>query len=125
MAKVLIVEDSMIVSFHIRILLEGSGYEVVACLTRGEDVEDAFKFYKPDIILLDVMLDGTMSGIEAAVIIRKSSACPIIFMSALSDVASLEAIQHVENTFQIGKPFDDEDVLRTIREATTRSSFIK
>lgn len=118
MTKVLIVEDSMIVSFHLRILLEGNGYKVVACLTRGEDVEEAFKFYKPDIILLDVMLDGTMSGIEAALLVRKQAPCPIIFMSALSDVASLEAIQHIENTFQVGKPFDDEDVMRTIRKAT-------
>ena len=117
MTKILIVEDSMIVSFHIKILLESNGYEVVACLTRAEDVEETINLFAPEIILMDVMLDGPMSGIESAIMLRKKNKVPIIFMSALSDVDSLNAIEEIKNTYQLGKPFDDEELLQAIRNA--------
>jgi DNA-binding response OmpR family regulator len=116
MDRILIVEDGLIVAMHLKIMLANNGYEIAGHLTFGEDVFDTFKKLNPDLLILDNMLEGEMTGIEAAKIIRTISEVPIIFISALTDDKTLDEIAKISNARKQKKPFVEELLLTDIRE---------
>lgn len=120
MYKVLIAEDGLIIAFHLQKLLERNGYEVIANLTHGEEVVEITKKHNPDVIILDIMLQGAISGIEVANEIRKFSEVPIIFMSALTDYQTIKEIIPITNTVKLNKPFDEEELIEKINRLTSR-----
>lgn len=108
MYKVLLAEDGLIIAFHLQRLLENNGYKVVGNVTNGEEAVSLAKEHNPDLYILDIMLQGQMTGIEAALEIRKFSDVPIIFMSALTDYKTLEEIDEINNVVKLNKPFEEE-----------------
>ena len=89
--KALIVEDDMLISLVERRLLERLNYEVVDVITKGEEVMHAFDKQQPDLVIMDICLEGTMNGIEAARALWKHTDLPIVFISGNSDLY-LEAV---------------------------------
>jgi CheY-like chemotaxis protein len=75
--NILIVEDESIVAKHIQHSLKKLGYFVVGICSSGEDAIKTAEDVKPDLILMDIMLKGDMSGIEAAAQIREKFNIPI------------------------------------------------
>lgn len=114
MSKILLVEDGLVVAFHLKIILEMNGYEVVAHLTRGEEVFDSFKESNPDILILDIMLEGEMNGIEVAKKIRTTSEVPIIFLSALTDDGTLGEIAGISNSLKHNKPLNEGILIKEV-----------
>ena len=114
MSKVLLVEDGLVVAFHLKIILETNGYEVVAHLTHGEEVFETFKQLNPDILILDIMLGGEMTGIEVARKIRTISEVPIIFMSALTDNGTLDEIDQISNSLKHNKPLNEGLLIKEV-----------
>ena len=121
MSKILLVEDGLIIAFHLRKTLEDNGYNVIAHLTKGEEVFDYVEKLQPDLILLDIMLAGEMTGVEAAKELRKISRVPIIFMSALTDDKTLDAIATIGNAIRISKPFERDFFAEEIEEMLMES----
>lgn len=115
MRKVLIVEDNLIASMHLTMMLGDMGYEIIGKLTFAEDVLEFIKANEPDIIFMDIMLEGKMSGIEAALEIRSYTDVPIIFLSALMDKVSTEDIAKVSNAKRTTKPFSDESITSVLQ----------
>ena len=71
-ARVLIVEDEKNIAEDIKISLWNLGYEVIASVTRGLKAIEKVDELLPDLILMDIELEGEMSGLEATEIIHKS-----------------------------------------------------
>ena len=71
MAKILIVEDESIVSLNMQYRLQRLGYEVSAVASTGEEAIGLASDMQPDLVLMDIMLQGDIDGVEAADIIRE------------------------------------------------------
>src|ERR1043165_2125327 len=87
--NILIVEDESIVAKDIQHSLKKLGYTVVGMCSTGEDAIKAAEETKPDLVLMDIMLKGDMSGIEAAGKIREKFNIPIIYLTAYADERTL------------------------------------
>lgn len=111
MAKVLIVEDNILISHHLKSLLVSAGFEA-HIIMHGEKVDGFVRDNKPDLVLMDVMLAGAMDGIEATEQLRTHSNIPVIFISALTNYESKQKLIGIPNLYFFRKPFDEVAVVK-------------
>lgn len=112
--QLLIVEDSQLVSFHLQKVLEKAGYHILAALTSGEEAIEFVKDQKPDLILMDIMLDGELDGIEASIMINELVDVPIIYLTALNDESTLERVKGTFPYSFLNKPFSESELLSNV-----------
>ena len=110
-ARILIVEDEAIVQLDLQRQLEQLGYSVAGTATRGDEAVAKALELKPDLVIMDVRLDGPMDGIEAARHIRANQGIPIIYVTA--HAGSLEDAQDVFGPC-LSKPFRGTELQATI-----------
>jgi len=103
--SVLIVEDEPIVAEDIRESLEEVGFRVVGVAYDSEDALDLLGKHSIDIALLDITLSRPMEGIELAHQINKKHSMPFVFLTALSDQSTLEAVRETLAMGYLVKPF--------------------
>lgn len=115
--KILIVEDEQIVAVAIEGHLQRLGYEVVGNAISGADAYEKAAELEPDLVLMDVRIEGPIDGIETARRIRESRDVPVVFLTAYSDVDTVERAKDVEPYGYIVKPFDPKDLHTTIEMA--------
>jgi two-component system, LytTR family, response regulator LytT len=115
--NILVVEDESIVSKDIQMSLRKLGYNVVAACSNGEDAIKAAEEFTPDLALMDIMLKGEMSGIEAAEQIRERFNVPVIFLTAYADESTLSKAKITEPYGYIIKPFKEIDLRTSIEMA--------
>ena len=115
--NVLVVEDESIVSKDIQHSLKKLGYHVVGAASTGEQAVALAKEHVPDIILMDIMLKGEMSGIDAAEAIRKEANIPVIFLTAYADESTLAKAKVTQPYGYIIKPFKEIDIHMSIEMA--------
>ncbi len=106
--KVLIVEDQRITSLSLKENLESLNYEVTDVVDRAENVCKSIDANVPDIILMDIILKGKMTGIEAAEIVMNSYHIPIIYLTASSDDRTLRKAKITHPYGYVIKPFNLE-----------------
>lgn len=87
--KLMIVEDEFITSMDLNDKLEEMGYDVVSLAASGHQAVERAKSFNPDIVLMDIVLQGEMTGIEAAEIIG-SMGIPVIFLTAHADKETVQ-----------------------------------
>jgi len=114
-AKVLIVEDEQDVAYILTHTVERLGFSVVGCEATGERAVKAAGKLRPDIVLMDISLAGTMDGIEAAKEITRTYHIPVVYVTALSDDMTLERVAASTPYGYILKPFQDDE-LRTVMD---------
>lgn len=102
--KILIVEDSETVSRQIENTIISLGYESVGIAKSGEVAIEMAKKLLPDIIIMDIWLQGELNGSETAAIITKTLDKPVIFLTASSDVSLLETLKNSRGTSYMVKP---------------------
>ncbi len=115
--KILIAEDEYIVAMDIKKILEKIGYEVTSFVNNGTDVIQKAGSEEPDLILMDIMLSGDMSGIEAAEIIKGKYDIPIVYLTALTDEQTINKAKITEPGGYILKPFDEKGLRSAIEIA--------
>ena len=115
--NILIVEDESIVAKDIQHSLKKLGYTVVGICSTGEDAIKTAEDVKPDLVLMDIMLKGEMSGIEAAGQIREKFNIPIIYLTAYADESTLSKAKVSEPYGYIIKPFKEIDLHTSIEMA--------
>ena len=115
--RILIVEDEKIVAEDIRISLESLGYEVSAVVASGEEAVASAGKHPPDLVIMDIMLQGDMTGIEAADLIWTQHMIPIVFLTAHADDATLEKAKKTEPFGYVLKPYEDKELHSTIEMA--------
>lgn len=114
--KILVVEDEVIVAMDLQSRLEILGYSVVGISTSGEDAVKKSVQFQPDLIMMDIKLNG-LDGILAARLIHEKMDIPVIFMSAFSDEGTLERSRQAKPYGYITKPFDEDELAVTIEYA--------
>ena len=115
--KILVVEDEGIVAKDIQIRLRNLGYNVPAIASTGQMALEKVDLTDPDLILMDIMLKGDMTGIETAQAIHKRRRIPIVYLTAYSDQATLERAKVTEPYGYILKPFEERELHTTVEIA--------
>jgi CheY-like chemotaxis protein len=87
---VMIVEDDLILNLLYESYLEKLGYDAEGELVYGKTAIEIAKRIKPDLILMDISLEGEMDGIDAMTEIRKFSDVPVIYITGNSDPYHVE-----------------------------------
>ncbi len=84
MKKILIVEDEFIIAEDIKVTVKEFGYEVIKILPSSNEVIKFLEssYEKPDLILLDIKIEGAMNGVELAKYIKDKYNIPMIFCTA-------------------------------------------
>lgn len=114
MKKILIVEDDLILTMINKRYMELLGLKVVASARNGLDAIAAAKKHNPDVILMDIRIDGLIDGIDAMEEIRKFSEAAVIYVTGNSDPATKA---RAEKTNMMGfciKPISFEDLKELI-----------
>lgn len=104
---ILIVEDEGVVAMDLAARLSQLGYEIIGITARGEEAVAMVRRRRPDLVLMDICLQGAMDGIEAATILRREWYLPVIYLTAHSDPATLERAKLTEPYGFILKPFEE------------------
>jgi len=115
--KILVVEDESIVAKDIQGSLKKFGYLVPTTVKSGELALEEIEENKPDLVLMDIMLKGQISGIEAAKIIKERFGIPVIFLTAYADDNTLGKAKITEPYGYIIKPFKEKELQTTIEMA--------
>ena len=115
MTKILVVEDESIVGLDIQNRLQRFGFEVSDVVASGEEAITSSAEMTPDLVLMDIMLQGDMDGVEAADLIRARHDIPVIFLTAYSDEGTLERAKTTNPHGYVLKPFEDRELYTTIQ----------
>ena len=115
--NILVTEDEIIVRKDIERCLENLGYNIVAATDNGLDAIELAEKTKPDLCLMDIMIKGDMTGIDAAVEIKKNMDVPVVFLTAYADEPTLAAAKVAEPYGYILKPFKDTDIQAAVEMA--------
>lgn len=109
-AKILVVEDDINVAVVLEARLESFGYTVCDIAHTGPKAIQGAQKHQPDIVLMDIMLEGDMNGIEAAEKIGETSDVPIIFISCLNDSAILDRAIQTNPSGYLVKPYENAEL---------------
>lgn len=111
---VLIVEDDLILNLLYESFLEKMGFETHGELVYGKTAVDMTRKINPDLILMDIALEGDMNGIEAAQKIREFSDVPVIFITGNSDPEHKDRAMATPASFYIVKPIELEGLKQAL-----------
>jgi two-component system cell cycle sensor histidine kinase/response regulator CckA len=114
-ARILIVEDESIVQLDLQTRLRRLGHSVVGFASRGEEAVAKARNLAPDLVLMDVRLDGPMDGVEAARRIRAERPTPIVFVTAFADSTEPKASESLRPC--LPKPFATPELQAAIEQA--------
>lgn len=110
--RILIVEDESIAALALHMELEALGHEVVGVVASGADAVSAALELNPDIIFMDIYLDGDMTGIEAVRRIHKARKIPVVYTTASQNPEILAEVITTEHIGFLQKPYLPMEVLR-------------
>ncbi|MCC5927082.1 MAG: response regulator [Bacteroidetes bacterium] len=115
--RLLIVEDERIVAMDLRHRLERFGYEVVDMVASGKAAMEAVETHQPDMVLMDIRIQGDIDGIETAALLHKKYDIPHIYLTAHRDGETINRAKHTEPFGYLLKPFNDREIQTTIEMA--------
>jgi len=120
--KILVVEDETIVAMDLKRALEGFGYQVAATATSGSEALEAAKETRPDVVLMDIRLEGQMDGIEVAHRLKGSMDVPVIFLTAYSNETTLQRAKTAQPFGFLLKPFQERELRSAVEIAIYKHS---
>lgn len=115
MKKILIVEDDPILSLVQTKFIQKMGFEVVSSVSNGDDAIQAVKEFSPDIIVMDMRIEGKLDGIQTMQEIQKFSEVPVIYLTGNSEMAMLERSRETNMKGFLVKPVNYAELEELIR----------
>ncbi len=112
--KVFIVEDDLILNLLYESYMEKLGFETTGELVYGKTAVDLARKIQPDLILMDIALEGEMDGIQAMQEIRKFSDVPVIYITGNSDPQHRTRAGSTGYLDYLIKPIEFEDLKTSI-----------
>lgn len=120
-AKILIVEDEIIVARDIQARLERAGYDDSVIATTGDDAVRIAWEVKPDLILMDIILRrGFMDGFSTVQKIKEHLDVPVVYLTARGDDASLRKAKITKPYGYVMKPFQTRELVMAVEIALNR-----
>jgi len=123
--RVLIVEDEGILAIELKDKLEKLGYIVPATASTGAEAIELSANYRPDLILMDIVLKGDMDGIEAADKIHSILKVPIIYLTAYADDGTVKRAKVTEPFGYLVKPYNEKELQIALEMALYRHTMEK
>ncbi|MFH1196233.1 MAG: ATP-binding protein [bacterium] len=115
--NIMVVEDEIITATFINKVLMSLGYSVCAIVTSAKEAIKAAYRDNPDLVLMDIMLDGDEDGIQAAGLLKSELDIPVIFITSYSDDNSIERAKLIEPFGYILKPIKERELHAAITMA--------
>src|ERR1700693_1860389 len=115
--RIFIVEDEGIVAADLQTMLKRLGYYVVGIAATGEEAVEGVARTLPDLVLMDIRLQGDMDGIQTAEHIMVHHEIPVTYLTAYADETTLERAKTTLPYGYILKPFEERDLRTTIELA--------
>lgn len=112
--KVIIVEDDLILNLLYESYLERLGFETEGELVYGKTAIETAKKITPDLIIMDISLEGEIDGIEAMSEIRKFSDVPVIYITGNSDPYHIKRAKETGYLDYLTKPIEFDDLKKAI-----------
>ena len=119
-SRVLVVEDEGIIAFHLRRQLIRLGYDVPDAVTNGAQALKEVDASPPDVVLMDIVLEGQLDGIATAARIPTTHHIPVIYLTAHSDDATLKRASATNPYGYLLKPFSERELHATIQMTLAR-----
>jgi PAS domain S-box-containing protein len=116
-ARILVVEDDRVVLRDLQQQLRRLGHAVVGTAVSGEEALRIAKAERPDLVLMDIRLEGEMDGIDAATTIRDEWYIPVVFFTAYADGDTVRRATRAEPFGYLLKPFEDLQLSTVIEVA--------
>ena len=117
MARILIVEDEIVSALMIQEFLEHSEHTVVASVTSGSEAVRVAVEVQPDLVLMDILLEGGLDGITAATQIHEQLGVPIIYITANAEDQTLQRAVATGPFGYLVKPFNQIGLYTTVNIA--------
>ena len=118
--RILIVEDEAIVAMDLKRRLEKQGFRVCGIADHCEEVLRMVEETSPDVVLMDIIIQGESDGIALAHQVREHYDLPIIFLTANSDSATIHRAKATVPYGFLIKPFEERELLATIEMGVYR-----
>lgn len=109
-AKVLIVEDELIIGQNIERYLGHLGYLVLDLCSSSEEVLESIHDEKPDVVLMDIRIEGPEDGVSLAERLHREHQIPVVFLTALMDEETLQRAKITQPFGYIVKPFSQREL---------------
>jgi CheY-like chemotaxis protein len=119
-SKIIIVEDEIIIALDLKLRLENLGYEVIHTAFNGEDAIKRTGETSPDLVLMDIQLNGELDGINVAQQIRSLYNIPFIYLTGSYENSLLERAKQTDPVGFINKPFDESEIQNLIEKAISQ-----
>lgn len=116
-ARLMVVEDEGIVRKDLAERLQALGYSVVASVAGAQEAVAKAAEVGPDLVLMDIMLEGGMDGIQAAEQINRQMNIPVMYLTAFADNETLQRAKRTGPYGYILKPFEERELLTGIETA--------
>jgi PAS domain S-box-containing protein len=115
--RILVVEDEKIVALDLQKRLTRLGYAVPAPVATGEEALDLVTKAPPDLVLMDIRLNGQVDGVDAARQIKERFEVPVIYLTAYADETTVQRAKLTEPFGYLLKPFEDRGLQSSIEVA--------
>lgn len=113
--KVLIVEDDLILNLLYESYLERLGFQTEGELVYGKTAIEVAQKLEPDLIIMDILLEGEIDGVDAMHEIRKFSDVPVIYITGNSDPYHAKRAEETNFIDYLTKPIEFEDLKASIQ----------
>jgi YesN/AraC family two-component response regulator len=114
---ILIVEDEAVIVRILEIRLTQMGFQIVGTASSGEEAVSMAEEHRPDVVLMDIVLDGEMDGIEAAGIIQSRFSIPSIYTTAYSEQSMINRAAKTKPLAYMIKPLNIKDLIEVLEKA--------
>ena len=115
--RVLVVEDQVLIALSLIADLSSMGCEIVGRAASGERAIELCHSHMPDVVLMDVHLAGTLTGIDTATTIQKDCAARIIFLTAFTEGPDRARMEALAPAAILSKPYDPEQLAEIVAAA--------
>lgn len=114
--KAIIVEDNLILSILYENMMKEMVFKTVGEIRDGDTAVKLIRKYSPDVVIMDIMLEGDMDGIQAAHQVREFTDVPVLFITGNSDTQHMERAKRVSNSSFLVKPISEKILTDAVNE---------
>ncbi len=113
--RILIIENEGVIALDLDQRLTQLGYAVIGIFASGEQALYYAAQLAPDLVLMNIRLQGTLDGIQTALALREFWDAPIIYLTASTDAETIRRAEQTQPGGYLVKPVDDLELRATLQ----------